>query len=56
MTKELKTIEVLAEDYERYMAICDDYDCLNPTEFLGFLLNSMNFPSTEEIRKNKIIY
>ena len=53
MTKELKTIEVFAEDYERYMAFCEKYDTITPTNFLGIMLNWLNIPSAEEIRKNR---
>ena len=35
MKKELRSIEVFAEDYERYMAICERYDTITPTNFLG---------------------
>ena len=53
MTKELKSIEVFAEDYERYMAFCERYDTITPTNFLGIMLNWLNIPSAEEIRKNR---
>ena len=53
MKKELKSIEVFAEDYERYMAICERYDTITPTNFLGIMLNWLNIPSAEEIRKNR---
>ena len=54
MTKELKSIEVFAEDYERYMAICEVYSCFTPADLLGYLLSSLNYPSAEEIRKKKV--